>query len=214
MTTVTLSPCDAHPGCLQITSSGSDRTDLNVALLAHKFVLKDQEPWLLMDCGCFFDAPVAGTPHDGCGTCFGTGKFIYLPSLHVRATREPRLQRILHESGIEVVRLDTRANPDGPARSDDDDGLDRLGLEIRVHTYTDVVLYRARTSEAADAVSELMHEGVVPFIREERDFVVDLAESGRFAAVLMRWGCWLQQTTYGVPRPLVTQWLATDEPPF
>ena len=89
-----------------------------------------------------------------------------------------------------------------------------LGLGIGVHTYTNVVIYRAQTIEAANSVAELMNGGVVPFIRDERDFIVETADSGRFAAVLMRWDCWLQQTTYGVPRPSATKWLTEDEPPF
>ena len=68
MATVTLSPCERHSGCLVVAAFGDDRTVLLAALLKGRFALNNQEPWLLMDCGCFFDAPVVGTPHDSCTT--------------------------------------------------------------------------------------------------------------------------------------------------
>lgn len=211
MNTVSVSPCTAHSSCLNVRGLGHGASAV-IAALQGKFSLTNQAPWLLMPCGCFFDSPIIGTPHDHCDTCFGTGWFIYLPELHVKTYREERLARILAEAGFDINRLEQTESPAGPPTDDENDN--NLNLRATVTSYIDVVTFAFQGPDASNYAETILGGSVLNYRLEQDLFVVDPEEAHSFSAALMYLGCWLLHSQRDYRRADTPKRFPLTDPPF
>ena len=209
MTDFTISPVQGDPSRIEIHPRAAATTEAAAALIiANQLRLGTFQP-MLMRCGCFFDSPVRGTPHDACPLCFGHGSYLYVPVLRYPAYRAPRVRKVLEQAGFSVGVLSEVAQPIELQEEDEERGQLRLAVDQNEFThYCDFVA--SNGIDGADAIEACLADWPSPLAYERRGTAlrVETSRAEEVSAALMFKGCWISQRAWRTTRSL------TDEPPF